>query len=361
MKLVALAALALLLTACEDAGGDAATGAPAWSRAADSPLSARYGPLLAWTGEEVLAFGGHTGPPCPPNADCTVLDDLAPDGAAYDPDTDSWRPLADPPVGVDRYTGHVMAHGELVVGDQRAWWTYDPGADTWRRIPDPPARVGPPEAARGRLAYTHWGSRVYAVDPTQGEWTALPPNPLTPRLRDGNLFATDDAGVVLTGVDYAGTAPDEPTLTQVDVLPGDTWQRLPATGMIGPLYHWTGDRLVGLEIGGADGGEVNGWDHWYPFAGALDPATGEWSEIPGIPGLEDLSDGNWRVEAAAGPLVATSGFAYDDDSGVWTPLGRPDSELDRELTAVWAGDRLVVVGGADEDGDLLSETWILRD
>ena len=132
--------------------------------------------------------------------------------------------------------------------------------------------------------------------------------------------------------------------------------------MIGPLYHWTGERLVGLEIGGADGGQVNGWDRWYPYAGALDVATGRWSEIPGVPDYEDLErdldTGTWRVEASDGSMFATTGFVYDDDTGSWSRLGRPDSELEHELTGIWVGDELLVVGGADEDGQRLREVWL---
>ena len=130
--------------------------------------------------------------------------------------------------------------------------------------------------------------------------------------------------------------------------------------MIGPLHHWTGERLVGAGIGAADGGQVNGWDRSYPFGGRLDPATGEWSELGGdVPGYEDLADRDaWRVEAAAGPLVATAGFVYDDQAGTWTPLGRPRSAMREQVAGVWAGDRLVVVGGADVDNQPVLQAWV---
>jgi hypothetical protein len=198
---------------------------------------------------------------------------------------------------------------------------------------------------------------LHVLDLAAGEWRSLPADPLTPRLTEGRVFATD-AGIVLAGVNYEEAAPDEPTLTQADVWDGESWRRLPRTGMIGPLYHWAGERILGLEIGGADGGEVDGWGRWYPFAGALDPATGEWSAVDGVPDYEEARKADWRVEAADGPLFATAGFVYDDRTGDWTLLGRPDSDLDWELTGVWADGRLVVFGGADEDGDLSAETWV---
>lgn len=354
-----LVALALALSACGDADG---TGTPtaaggAWTAATAGPLSARYAPLLAWTGQEVLVVGGHTGPPCPPNADCQLPDDFARNAAAYDPDRGSWRPLVDAPADLDRYVARVVVDGDLVVGDGRAWWRYDVDADAWTRLPGAGEATGLPEAVRDGLVYTHRGQTVRTLDVATGEWRSLPDDPLTPRLTDATVFATD-AGIVLTGVNYEEAAPDEPTLTQADVWDGESWRRLPRTGMIGPLYHWTGERLLGLEIGGADGGGVDGWGRWYPFAGALDPATGEWSAVDGVPDYEDAQKVDWRVEAADGPLFATAGFVYDDRTGDWTRLGRPASDVDWEVTGVWADGRLVVFGGADEDGDLSGQTWV---
>lgn len=329
-----------------------------WTRAAPPPVSARYGPLLAWTGAEVLVLGGHTGPACPPNADCARLQDEVADGAAYDPAGDRWRRVRDAPVTVDRFTPHVVVGGRLVVGTARDWWSYDAGNDAWTRLPPPPVETPGPEATDGQRVYTHVGRRVQVLDLDGGSWSELPPDRLEPSLRDGGLSATD-AGLVLTGVSYDEPAPDEPTLTQADVWDGTSWRRLPRTGMIGPLYHWTGRRLVGAEIGGADGGQVNGWDRWYPFAGALDPRTGAWSELPGVPGYDDLRDDAWRVDAAAGPLVARAGFVYDDDRGTWTPLGRPaSSQLVDDVTGVWAGEKMVVVGGSDRDFQPVSEAWV---
>ena len=359
LALVALMPLALLAGACGDerltpaAPGDP----PRWTQAAEPPLSARHGPLLAWTGAEVLVLGGHTGPACPPNASCVHLDDVARDGAAYDPAADRWRPLSDPPLDLDRYAGHVVVDGRLVVGDDHVWWSYDPQGDAWTRLPDPGGRVGWPEAAADGRVYTHVRNRVQVLDLAAGTWSELPPDPVTPPLTDGTVFATD-AGVVLSGVNYDEPAPDEPTLTQADLWDGTAWRRLPRTGMIGPLYHWTGRRLVGAEIGGADGGQVNGWDRWYPFAGALDPRTGEWSKLPGVPGYDDLDQRAWRVEAAAGPLVVTDGLVYDDDHGSWSALGRPRSTIQQDVTGVWAGGRLVVLGGSDRDFDPVREAWV---
>ena len=227
MRLVVVLVLGLLAVGCGDQGPAVApAGDVSWTRAADPPLSARHGPLLAWTGTEVLALGGHTGPACPPNADCVDLDDEARDGAAYDPETDTWRPLAPAPLDVDRFTGHVVVDGLLVVGDADGWWSFDAATDAWTRLPQPGVRTGPPEAALDGRVYSHVGSRVQFLDVATSTWTELAPDPLEPRLQDAGVLATD-AGVVLSGVNYDEAAPDEPTLTQADVWDGSTWRRLP--------------------------------------------------------------------------------------------------------------------------------------
>src|SRR6188508_1387283 len=86
---ILLAVAVLGLSACGARVGPpepAATG-PAWERLADLPLTRRTGPVVAWTGQEVIAVGGEIGSTCPPMADCQEPNDSAKDGAALDPGT----------------------------------------------------------------------------------------------------------------------------------------------------------------------------------------------------------------------------------------------------------------------------------
>ena len=57
-----------------------------WRRLARSPLENRSGAAAAWSGSEVLIWGGMNG------------GGLLDDGAAYDPATDRWRALAPSPL-----------------------------------------------------------------------------------------------------------------------------------------------------------------------------------------------------------------------------------------------------------------------
>jgi hypothetical protein len=100
---------------------------------ADSPLVARDFAASAWTGRELLVWGGRgrEGP--------------LSDGAAYSPETDSWRSISPSPLpggwpAISMWTGDEL----LVIGDlsgrHRSGASYDPARDRWASIPDVPGR-----------------------------------------------------------------------------------------------------------------------------------------------------------------------------------------------------------------------------
>ena len=269
-----------------------APSAPAggWTKAAPSPLAPRYGALMAWTGDDVLVMGGYQDTPCPPGADCAGPSDPLSDAAAYDPETDGWRTIASPPLQVDRGTPAIVSDGVLVIGNARDWWTYDPDADRWNQLETPAGvNAGPRTELDGKVYAVDGDRTVSVLEVGSGSWSILPQDGLTPALTVDGLFATP-SGIVLAGVNYGESAADEPTLTQADLWDGEAWSRLPRTGMIGWLYYWTGERILGIEPGGADGGQTNNWGRYYPAAGALDPATGAWEPLPGLE-YEDRAEG----------------------------------------------------------------------
>jgi N-acetylneuraminic acid mutarotase len=86
-----------------------ATGAP----------SPRSGHTSVWTGKEMIVWGG-SGPQC--------SSDTCRDGAAYDPATDSWRPLLLSALATPR-TGHVAAWtGSAMIG----WGGFGSGGEVQR-------------------------------------------------------------------------------------------------------------------------------------------------------------------------------------------------------------------------------------
>jgi len=358
--------LALVMTACSTGEGEpeppAAEGT--WTRLADMPLSPRTSPQVGWTGEEVLVVGGSEtvepddsgGGPGPALAD----------GAAYDPETDTWRAIADAPVPVAYYFRSAMAGDVMVLqtftdqGRPTGWLTYDGSEDRWRELPDPPRPVedaGFLTAAEGRVAALTADGDVLLLDVVTGAWAEVPPDPVTPRLRAVRATVTD-AGVFVCRR-HRRTDGQTADWVVVDRWDGTTWTRFDGSRQVDCPRHWTGTRLVNADIQTATGLDGNP-----PFGGRLDPESGEWSALPDAPDLEEPGPDSMTVNAAAGPLIAGWGYVYDDDAGSWTPFGRPDSPVDGGTGAAIVDGRLLVFGGRDDDagydGDagLSDHTWV---
>jgi hypothetical protein len=131
-----------------------------WAPLPPSPLSARSGPIAAWTGQEVLVWG---------DADGFDLD-----GAAYKPATGGWRVIAPAPLpqGLEysgAWTGtELVVLGARTTSPQAA--AYNPESDRWREL-DPPEIVLTEGAPRFEVVST--GERIVALgqfglaDPTQ--------------------------------------------------------------------------------------------------------------------------------------------------------------------------------------------------
>lgn len=129
-----------------DAGDDATTGAiydavvDRWTPIARAPGPDRIVAATAWTGSQVLIWGGNGG--------------LA-DGLAYDPALDRWTAIPDAPIdggfGYGTWTGTEF----VVVSSLAEAAAWDPKARTWRRLPDTPVPAGHMEAV--------WTGREFIV------------------------------------------------------------------------------------------------------------------------------------------------------------------------------------------------------
>lgn len=373
VEVVAAAAVVALVAAAVTVPrlGDARDPAPAppvgggWQPGTPSPLTGRWSPVVAWTGDEALVLGGGDSPPCPPNANCRKPDSMASDGAAYDPATDSWREIADAPVPIGPGFRAVVVGRTLVLFDGvRRWFAYDIEADTWSALPSPHKRLadsGRIPALDGRVFVPAVSGQVQMLDVVRREWSELPVDEQEPRLTAYAVLPTED-GIFACGADPATPEDgDTPRFTVVDRWDGEAWSaRFPLAGSIGNLCeHWTGTRLVDLDLQTAPG-----LDGDPPYGGRLDPETGTWSPLPDAPAAAGPWVDGWRPLAASGPLMAGWGYVYDDATETWTGLGRPDSTVDSAQSAVWADGRLLLFGGIDEatgyvePSGLSSETWI---
>lgn len=354
----ALLAGVLAVTGCGSPAGPADPGGGgSWAELPAPPLSPRTGAATAWTGTEALFLGGDTGPPCldaGSTADCEVPPG-ARDGAAFDPVARAWRRIAEAPVPIQGYQPSAVSGDTVYLATAEQLLAYDASDDAWT------ARPLPGDAPEyGRLAVVVGGVVLvgserragepsgYVFDPASGTWAVLPDDPLGPAY-DRVPTATSN-GLVLTGK-RRGPSPGatEPSLVRAAVIDSalsSRWIEVELGEQIGGRqWAWTGVRMVDPTLGRSNGGEGDNWGRDIPMGGVLDPASGTWRPLPSAPGLAD-NDG-WGVEALGGPLSAVSGWVYDDRVESWTLLAPPSGAPPTPGSAVWAGDRLVVLGGVD--------------
>jgi len=87
-----------------------------WVRVPEPPLTSRNDAVAAWTGSEVIVFGGAEGTVECEGSGCGHLDlPASTDGAAYNPKTRTWRPIAPAPLGASRSPPQVMIGDDLYV------------------------------------------------------------------------------------------------------------------------------------------------------------------------------------------------------------------------------------------------------
>jgi N-acetylneuraminic acid mutarotase len=189
-------------------------------------------------------------------------------------------------------------------------------------------------------------------DPQTGQWTELAPLPM-PR-SSHNAAVIGDRLYVVGGWALAGSSPGE---WQEDALmydfsdPSAGWQQLPKppfTRRALAAAHWDG-KLV--AIGGLDeDGEVA------QSVDFFDPATGDWSQGPKLPG-----DGHAGFGASAwnldGELYASglSGvlFRLSDDGSRWEEVARLNRpRFFHQLVPAPDGSGLLAVGGASRGGHI---------
>jgi hypothetical protein len=317
---------------------------------------------FAWTGSEILAWGG---------CDSAVEDPCVPTagGFLFDPATWSWHPAPAAPVA-GAYADAVQAGDEIIFlglrdGERLDGEAYDPATGTWRKIADAPVtppRYGGVQVWTGSEIVVWGGGR--ADDPTTHEGAAYDPAADTWRLVADAPLGLNFASGMWTGREVlvfgslldSGNHAD--TLTSVGAAydpATDTWRELPPSALSPQATSavWVGDRMVAwdYEVHSQEFDPVrNGWsaptrmpfgfNECYPdsvvtkglvfafFCGQValyDQANGIWHEIHGGP-LEDEVQANgasyklWRFArlAPSGDAVflAMEGITVGEDYGV---------------------------------------------
>lgn len=161
-----------------DVGIGAGRGGPRWTEMSKSPLCGRLGAASAWTGKEVLIWGGQScaGAACPTDESPRLAD-----GAAYDPAHDRWRRLGPSSLSARDGAAAVWTGGELLVwggagheGPLADGAAYEPVAGRWRAlVPAPLAPRTQPAAVWTGRELVVWGAGRPTGSPTA--------RPMTPR------------------------------------------------------------------------------------------------------------------------------------------------------------------------------------
>jgi hypothetical protein len=358
------------LVGCGRGGAPVATTAPiepgTWRTLPASPLSPRTGAASAWTGRELVVFGGtdpsadfgatssspgsvvtapassltatattagapgtnltapaRPTPPRPVRAPGARLD-----GAAYDPAAATWRTIPSAPVP-DGYTpaaltadgprltvafgrGTVCVANDVSPDPTGAW--FDADRNRWTAIPASPVAI-PCGAAGAWVGDQLWipnGDQTLHFDATSGRWSIS--------------GSTDVArsGYGVTDVHAVGG--------QVVQLGIQAARRLdPATG------QWSDLPTPPVETSSAAvaGAKLYAWDGGQRSAAVLDSATWQWTRLPDAP-----------IAPRSGAVVVS----LDGDLFVWgglaTPLRNGPTRPSGEMPLVTAGPVSLLTDGA---------------
>ena len=286
--------------------GDGAAWNPqsdAWRMIADPPLQPRRFHVAGWTGTEMIIWGGDDAG--------TVRND----GAAYDPADDTWRPIAASPVQWKRNAAAVWTGAEWVI-------------------------------ATTAVAGDREELQFAAYNPDQDVWRELPP--LESRLETETTLVSMGPDLVVLNVNTglqrlaAGSAEWEP-------LPGI---RPPFEGPV-----WTGAQLFAIDLeylGSVEPRYRATLAEWQPQSNTWRLIVDPYGAVQdaGLVGADD------HVLLLGGDLV------YDTTTGEWFSADFPASINRVGAVRVWLGDRLVIWGGGGGDpsrafagGAVLTPAW----
>lgn len=224
-----------------------------WRRLDPGPLAPRSGAFVVWTGDELVVWGGYLTK--------RERESYDGEGAAFDPETGSWRrlPEAPLPAGYDAmgaWTGTeviVLASPPGTGADDYPKFAeaaaYDPARSSWRDIDDPPfvTHVSPPAAyLDDKLMLLSLGGSVDGgevdgygksyetggvYDVRAGEWRSHAPPPAAPNQTWEHIALEDE--VVLDGLAY------DPARDAWRILP-----KFPLRAREFPAMAWTGSELI---------------------------------------------------------------------------------------------------------------------
>lgn len=334
-------------------------------------------PILTgvWTGAEMILFGGGGTKP----------------GAAYNPVTDTWRPISAVNAPAGRY-GHsaVWDGGEMIVWGGTAnsgrvlpvasGARYNPATDTWRPI-SPNSRTprsqhvavwsGTEMVVLGGWSYQVQYQRVIPVDggerynPKTDTWQPVSNRGMPATLTGSSAVWTGSEVLIWGGTTLINGSPSTD-------FSNDGWLYRPATdswrpvatspiGRSGHSVVWTGKELIvwggnsnlvaQSDTGTSSGARYNpAKGRWYPISTANAPSArwGHRAVWTGremvVWGGEGLTNNSVPTTFRPGPL--NTGGRYDPATDTWRGMDNSNAPLGRSLHAmVWSGTEVLIYGG----------------
>ena len=271
-----------------------------WEPLPASPLGGRASPADAWTGRELVIWGGSIGLPSG--------EGYAADGAAYDPLTRAWRSLPPAPIS-GRAPFSVWTGDELIVwgnadrgSRMRDGAAYDPGANAWRAIADAPLDITDGSAVWTGEEMIVFGAALdgnnradtptavaIAYDPAANSWRELPPSDLSPQAVTASWL---DHELVAWDYDQASAAYDPAT---------NRWTALPRVPLAFSECRPASVATSRIVLGEFCGGTV-----------VFDSGEGAWQR-DSMPAPEPEGGCCWVHEpVAAGDVVLVPSVLYDE-------------------------------------------------
>jgi N-acetylneuraminic acid mutarotase len=322
-------------------------GGSAWGRAHHTAV---------WTGDRMIVWGGRCTSPAGAMPACPVAGDLN-NGAAWDPVLASWTQLPSTGAPTKRgghgaaWTGDEMiVWGGATPTPSATGARFHVGTNTWTAM----SNAGAPPAAAGytitwdgsELIVWGAGDNGRAYDPGTNAWTPLPTLD-APTSRTGHTATWTGTHLVIWG--GRTDTEDGRKYARYDPV-GETWVLSPATHLpVGTREHtavWTGNVL--LVWGGWETSSLA------PLGARYDPALDTWSalETIGSPAPRSRHTAVWTGDdmvvwgGSNTAAVLGTGGRYDPASDTWATLPTAAAPSARQLhTAVWTGQKMVVWGG----------------
>ncbi|MCU1404613.1 MAG: hypothetical protein JWQ43_916 [Glaciihabitans sp.] len=208
-------------------------------------------------------------------------------------------------------------------------------------------------------------SRDAVFDPSTDSWQTLPANPMGPSYDRQAVWLGDR--LLFTSKDLVPSPGAEgPSIVRMAQLDGDLarWSVLPDSEVLGDSPIAVGERVVFPYAGSADGGAVDGWGKVYHYGAVFDPAESLWEPLP-VSDNSSAPSGGVGLDLVGETVVGDRLFNLDS-STLFDPASGEVSELPalpgapRYAAAVLANSTTIIVWGGIEGAENLNGGYILE-